>query len=347
MNLRDIRDSFLNRSFDIEGLPLWLGVAVLAACLLLLLLFLIRTIQRRRIRYHPHGSITDPETIRMFLRQAYEQRRPFEVQIHNEVDTRRPNLRTTLEQLGPVNFTVEISGIESFSEQWIGRTVNIFFHVNIDGDPIYYTFQTRIASIHFPVRGVCHLTMEIPTLLENRQKRAFLRLKPPAEFFRGAAMWHGSALPDDSSLYDLTLWPRPTLLFLPGRLEQFEVLNVSAGGMRMRLPHAVVRAQDLHFNSVERVIIMLDLLDPEQNCKLLRYWLQCRVQSVWFEHPSRDLFMGLQFLAWAKPREIPGGHSRSGMEWLRLPSSNEVEPIGNWIMRRHLEIFRDLPVDIR
>jgi hypothetical protein len=33
------------------------------------------------------------------------------------------------------------------------------------------------------------------------------------------------------------------------------------------------------------------------------------------------------------------------MEWLRLPSSNEVEPIGNWIMRRHLEIFRDLPPD--
>jgi hypothetical protein len=344
MNLRDIRDSFLNRSFSLDEAAIWL-IAVVAACVLLLLFFIVRGIRNRRIRYHPHGSITDPETIRMFLRQAFEQRRPFEVQIHKDVDTRRPNLRTTLEHLGPHNFTLEINGIESLSRQWIGRQVSIFFQVNIDGDFIYYTFQTQIDSIYFPLKGVCHLTMSVPTLLENRQKRAFLRLKPPAEFFRGSALWHSTALPDDAHMYDLAFWPRPSLLDLPGRLEQFEVLNISAGGMRIRLPHAVVRAQNLHFTSVERVIVMLDLLDPEQNNKLLRYWLQCRIQSVWFEHPSRDLYAGLQFLAWAKPREIPGGQSRSGMEWLRLPSSNEVEPIGNWIMRRHLEIYRDLPQD--
>jgi hypothetical protein len=346
MNLRDIRDSFLNRSFDLDEMVLWLA-AITAVCVLLLLYLVIRGIRNRRIRYRPHGSISDQETIRMFLRQAFEQRRTFEVQIHKEVDTRRPNLRTTLEHLGPHNFTLEINGIESLSAQWIGRSVSIFFQVNIDGDFIYYTFQTRIDAIHFPLKGLCHLTMTIPSLLENRQKRAFLRLKPPAEFFRGAAMWHAAALPEDSHLYDLTLWPRPSLLDLPGRLEQFEVLNISAGGMRLRLPHAVVHSLNLHFTSVERVIVMLDLLDPEQNNKLLRYWLQCRIQSVWFEHPSRDLYMGLQFLAWAKPRELAGGQSRSGMEWLRLPSSNEVELIGNWIMRRHLEISRDLPLDER
>jgi hypothetical protein len=344
MNLRDIRDSFLNRSFDLDEVAIWL-IAIVTVCILILLFVILRTIRKRRVRYKPHGSIADPETIRMFLRQAFEQRRPFEVQIHKEVDTRRPNLRTTLEHLGPHNFTLEINGIESLSNQWIGRQINVFFQILFDGDFIYYTFQTQIDVIQFPLKGLCHITMPIPSLLENRQKRAFLRLKPPAEYFRGAAMWHAAALPADSHLYDLTLWPRPSLLALPGRLEQFELLNISAGGMRLRLPHPVVRAQDLRFTSVERVIVMLDLLDPEQNYKLLRYWLQCRIQSVWFEHPSRDLYMGLQFLAWAKPREIPGGQSHSGMEWLRLPSSNEVEPIGSWIMRRHLELFRDLPLD--
>ena len=87
---------------------------------------------------------------------------------------------------------------------------------------------------------------------------------------------------------------------------------------------------------------MLDLIEPDQN-KLLRFWIQCRIQSVWFEHPSRDLYMGVQFLAWARPREHPGNGIPSEIEWLRLPSSNEVEAIGNWIMRRHLELFREIP----
>jgi hypothetical protein len=179
-------------------------------------------------------------------------------------------------------------------------------------------------------------------MLENRQKRSFLRIKPPMEFFRGAAIWHGLSLPQDEALSNLAQWPKPNLLLLPGRLEQFEILNLSAGGMRLRIPHSVVRAHNLEFTSVERIILMLDLVEPDQH-KLLRFWLQSRIQSVWFEHPSRDLYMGVQFQAWARPKEHPGGIVRSDLEWLRLSSSNEVEHIGNWVMRRHLELFREVP----
>ncbi len=77
--------------------------------------------------------------------------------------------------------------------------------------------------------------------------------------------------------------------------------------------------------------------------KLLRLWMHCRIQSVWFEHPSRDLYMGMQYMSWARPRE---GHTYPGtysLEWLRLSRRHEIEPIGNWIMRRHLELFREAP----
>lgn len=341
MNLGAIRDSFISRSFAVEEAALWLS-AVAGICALILLVFLIKAIRARRRRYRPHGSITDPETIRMFIRQAFEQRRPFEIQVDSEADTKRPTLRTSPEQLGPNNFTVEVNGIESLSNKWIGREVNVFFRVNLDGDFIYYTFITKIGSIHFPLKGLCHITLPIPQMLENRQKRSFLRIKPPDEYFKGAAIWHGRSLPEGDTLSDLAKWSRPDLLLLPGRLEQFDVLNLSAGGMRLRVPHSVVRANELEFTSVERIIIMLDLIEPDQN-KLLRFWLQSRIQSVWFEHPSRDLYMGVQFLSWARPREYPGGTIRSDLEWLRLSSSNEVESIGNWVMRRHLELFREVP----
>ena len=52
---------------------------------------------------------------------------------------------------------------------------------------------------------------------------------------------------------------------------------------------------------------------------------------------TKGMDIGAQFLAWAKPAESGG----SNLVWLKLASSGEVEPLGNWIMRRHLEFFRE------
>ena len=111
----------------------------------------------------------------------------------------------------------------------------------------------------------------------------------------------------------------------------------------MCIPHDVARSFGLHFSAVENVIVLLDLFDPE-NGKRLRWWMRCRIQSVWVDLPRRDIHLGLQFQAWAKPREARSDADTGGeLEWLRMSSSSEVEPIGNWIMRRHLEMFRDIP----
>jgi hypothetical protein len=100
----------------------------------------------------------------------------------------------------------------------------------------------------------------------------------------------------------------------------------------------------LRFNTVEQVILMLDLFNADQG-RSMRLWLACRVQNLWREHATRDIQMGLQFLAWARPREAAEHEEGGGIEWLRLSSANEVEELGNWIMRRHLELFRDSPAE--
>ena len=113
--------------------------------------------------------------------------------------------------------------------------------------------------------------------------------------------------------------------------------------MRVCIPHDVARSLSLHFSAVEHVFVILDLFDPE-NGKRLRWWMRCRVQSVWVDLPRRDIHLGLQFQSWAKPKESRGENiTGSELEWLRLSTASEVEPIGNWIMRRHLEMFREYP----
>lgn len=344
MSLSDIQQSFYTRSFKFASVETWLiGLAVVVALLLAYLAY--KAIQARRVRYDPHGSIVDPRVIRTILHTAFDQRRPFEVQVQTDAGQRRPTLRCSPVQLGQTSLTVEINGLKSLSERWLNRQVTVFFRIMAGKDFTYYTFPSRIVAIDQPRQGVCHISLPMPEGLENRQKRSFLRIAPPKEHSLGAALWYGANMPPPEKLSEIALWPAPLLLALPERVEQFTVVDLSAGGARLRIPHEVAREMQVQFNSTEQIMLMIDLFDPEQN-KRLRFWLQCRIQNVWVEHPSRDIHMGVQCLAWGKPKELADQAGPAGsVEWLRLSSSNEVEPLGNWIMRRHLELFRDHPLE--
>lgn len=344
MALSEIQQSFYARSFDMASIRWWLvGLAVVI--LFLLGFLVVRAIRAGREKYRPYGCIVDRKAIRGFIRSAFDQRRPFEVQIQITQGQRRPTLRCSPDHLGADTMTLEVSGLKSLSNRWVDRAVVVFFRVMIEKDFTYYTFASRIAAINLPWSGVCQIVLPIPDALENRQKRSFLRLPPPREFFPGAAIWCGDQLPKPDDMADIAKWPRPRLLYIANRMEQFKILDLSAGGVRCCVPGHVAKTLQLHFTTAEHLILMLDLFDPEQN-KKLRFWAECRVQNIWIEYATRDVHLGLQFCCWARSRiaSTPGGHD-SGMDWLKLSSSNEVEPIGNWIMRRHLEMFRENPVD--
>ena len=347
MTLAEIRDSILTRNFslaDVRYLLILAGVL----CLIAVILIVIRGIRARRIRYRPHGSVTNPGEIHDILRLAMDQRRPFEVQVQTDRSGfRRPTLRTSPQKIGSSTITLELSGIKSLSSIWLDKAVAVYFRIGVGNNEfIYYTFAGNISDIQTPSEDICHIVIPIPAQLDNRQKRAFLRMQPPAEFLLGAALWHDPNMPQPEKMHDLALWPRPLLLLLPGRLEQFRLLDLSAGGLRICIPRSIALSYHLEISTVETIIVMLDLLDPETD-KRLRFWMQCRIQNTWEEQPSRDIHVGAQFRAWARPRE---GHLPpeipSFLEWFRLSSSFEVEPVGNWVMRRHLEMYRDVPNDM-
>lgn len=343
MTLSEIQQSFYSRTFDLEAVSSWLAVVAVVVFFLLLGVF-VKALVERRSQYRPHGSISDEKQIRSVLREGFEQRRPFEVQIQTPHGRRRPTLRCAPEYLGQVNMTVEISGLKTLSDRWIGREIMVFFRVFQAKKFVYYTFSSTIEGIHSPKQGICHITLPIPTRLENRQKRSFLRITPPDDFILGAALWCGDGMPKPESLNDIAVWPRPKLMQIPGQTYQFQMLDLSAGGARIGIVNQVIRTYALQFSAVEQVILMLDLHDPEQD-RHLRFWFLCRIQNIWREHATRDIQMGLQFLAWAKPKQDGENDEHpSAIEWLRLSSSNEVEAVGNWIMRRHLELFRESPL---
>lgn len=340
MTLQDIQQSFYSRSFGVESIRWWLaGLGVVI--LFLVTLQIIKSLRASKVRYSPHGCITDSKKIRSALRSAFDQRRPFEMQIEMEQRERCPTLRCSPEHLASDSLTFEVNGLKSLSSRWLGKAVTVFFRIQAGKEFLYYAFPSHISGIYLPTPDKCQLTLPMPTRIENRQKRSFLRITPPHEFFPGAAIWYGAHFPKDENLASLAAWPRPALLFSPERMEQFSLIDLSAGGARICVPRPVIKLLQLQFHVSEHLILMLDLLDPEQN-KRLRYWMECRIQNVWVEYVSRDVHLGVQFLSWARPCDIPapGKQPSDDIRWLKLTSSSDVEPVGNWVMRRHLGMFR-------
>lgn len=344
MSLALIQESFYSREFRLDAVSGWL-FSVIAIAIVLVAVILIRNRLSRRVKYSPHGTVNDPRMIRNILRTAFDQRRPFEVQVHTGNDQRRPSLRCAPEYLGNDRLTLEVGGIKTLSDRWLGHAIVVFFRIHVGRDFTYYTFNSKIGGISIPKPGICNISLAIPEALDNRQKRSFLRIAPPREFFLGAAIWKGLSMPDQTKLAEICEWPRPELLYIPDKLDQFRVIDLSAGGARVGIPGKLVRSMNMHFSAAEQLLLMLDLFDPETN-KRLRYWMLCRVQSVWVEHTSQEVHAGMQFMAWARPMDQNEKEENKGrIEWLRLSSSHEVEPIGNWVMRRHLELFRDTPAE--
>ncbi len=343
MTLSEFQHSLTTRSFDVEFITLSLA-GLGTVCAAIAAVILVRSLLARRVRYTPHGSVTDPRIIRQTFRLAFDQRRPFEIQVQTDGNERRPTLRCAPDSLGADVLVVEINGIRSLSSKWLGKALTVYFRVNVDGKFIYYTFSSHIASITAPRPGVCHITLPMPSTLDNRQKRSFLRMAPPLEYLPGAAVWHAESMPAPENYSDLAKWPPPLLLLLPGQSDHFNILDLSAGGCRLFFPGETLRRFGLEFTNIEQIILMLDLLDPESG-KHLRFWLLCRIQSAWPSEKGRGVNVGMQFAAWGKPRETILPESPGAIEWLRLSSAREVESIGNWIMRRHLEMFRDIPAE--
>ncbi len=329
----EIQRHFVERTLNIEAISdILIAVGCLVGALLLIMLFFHL---RPKKPYVPQDWILDPEQIRDMLTVALSQRAKFELYFSAEGESRRPALRCSFLELKNDELLLEASGLASLSNRWEGRAVDCFFMIRRQESYSFFAFATTINAIR-TTQSACLIRVAAPKRIESRQKRSYLRINPPEEYMLGAALWRGDDMPGEASRNDLALWPKPSRIWLPGTREDFTIRDVSSGGLKLHLPrHILAEEMDMiHISS--RFIIMLDLWEPDK-AKRLRFWLLCRMQSPVLDFETKGMDLGAQFLSWAKPAES----GSSNLLWLKLASSGEVEPLGNWIMRRHLEFFRE------
>ena len=122
------------------------------------------------------------------------------------------------------------------------------------------------------------------------------------------------------------------------------LLNLSGGGLRLLLPRATVRAvtgRGMNIDVGGRFAALLELYDPQHD-RSLGFWLQCRIQNRFVAFETRDVELGVQVLAWGQARDAAPHMA----DWKPLSDEGEVEPLGNWVIRRHLELYRESGSDV-
>lgn len=122
------------------------------------------------------------------------------------------------------------------------------------------------------------------------------------------------------------------------------LLNLSGGGLRLLVPRATARsatARGMNLDIGGRLAALLELYDPQHD-RSQGFWLQCRIQNRFVAFETRDVELGLQVLAWGQARDTAPHMA----DWKPLSDEGEVEPLGNWVIRRHLELYRESGSDV-
>lgn len=329
-----IRNTFVSRQSSYNEFDdiFMLVIAVLAVAALVLAAVAYRNAKKK---YIPHDWVVDPKEISSILETSIDQRSRYEIIFPVEGEDRRPSVVSSLhsQQAGVLNF--ECHDIRNLSSSWLGRTSEIYFKIKVEGKFYFYSFNTVVDGIRKTRENSWMLSFRMPHNLEAKQKRNFLRIAPPSEYVLGIAVWPTDpvtgALPTD-----IRLCGRPHLALVPGRVAQLELKDISAGGGRIIVQREDAQNSGLEFHIGDKLVLLLDLLEPEDSSRL-RMLFHCRVQNPFIDFSSQNVELGFQFIKWGKIKE----GTSTELEWFRLSKGGEVEPLGNWIMRRHLEDYRE------
>lgn len=334
--IAQIGQNFSASSFRSEEALLVVYVLSVIVVLLIAVIIFMWWKNRKNAKYVPHDWVLQPTHIFNTLTAARDENEKFEIQFHSQGERRRTT-SCLLSGVSNSTVTMQCSGINNMKSDWIGKEIDCYFQVRKFGNSNpFFMFTTPILGLRGCTDGTTILTLQLPNKLEQRQKRSSLRISPPQQYVMGIAVW---TVPDGLSpkgRLDIRQWGRPLLTHLPEKSFQITLDNISAGGVKVRIPRNEVRDSKLEYKIGDKLFMLLDLWDPDTGQRV-RYWILCRVQNPFVDFISQDSELGLQFLCTAHAdRNAPGE-----LAWGTITTIDGIDSIGNWVMRRHLELYRE------
>ena len=224
--------------------------------------------------------------------------------------------------------TVDV-GLEYRLETWTGEPVEVSFKLDYKDTSAYYRFNSRVVGMRSGNQAVS-VELALPQYIHPMQKRYYMRINPLPSHILGMGLWSldpAQPLPQDSTLLGCA-----ALSHRPGKLTQCSLLNLSAGGMRIEVPQALLQQLPTNLTLQSQLLCLL-LLRSHDSESPMPFWLACTVVSL-VEDPedASQIIIGLKFKAWALSEK-----GSSDIFWFPPGKAGEVSPLASWVLRHQLE----------
>jgi len=272
---------------------------------------------------------------------ARQQKRVIMELLHSAIDQRSTlELEFTSEEMngrilsGPCSavendvVTVDV-GLEYRLETWTGEPVEVSFKLDYKATSAYYRFDSRVVGMLAGNQAVS-VELELPPYIYPMQKRYYMRINPLPSHILGMGLWpldQTQPLPQDSTLLGCA-----ALSYRPGKLTQCSLLNLSAGGMRVGVPQALLQQLPTNLTLQSQLLCLL-LLRSHDSENPMPFWLACTVVSLVEDTEDiSNVIIGLKFKAWALSEK-----GSSDIFWFPAGKSGEVSPLASWVLRHQLE----------
>jgi len=314
----------LDRLSDLLGFTVSLELVFAVLASVLGASFLAAFLQKRNTsRSHARQR---KRIIRELLNNAIDQRSTLELEFTSE-DMHGRMLSGPCSSISDDKVTVDI-GVEHRLQTWIGEPVNVSFKLAYKNTSAYYYFPSQVIGWRDrPLTVSVELAM--PEQILPAQKRTYMRINPLPGDILGMGLWSldpAQPLPPHSTNLGCA-----SLSYRPGKLTQCSLLNLSAGGMRIEVPNALLQQFPLSLTLQTQLLCLL-LLRSSDSDHPMPFWLACTVVSLVENLEDSNVIIGLKFRAWSLSET-----GNSNIVWFPAGKAGEVSPLASWVLRQQLE----------
>ena len=283
------------------------------------------------LRKRKHSKEEEQERLRVaaILDNALLQRSKMHIRFSQEASN-ISNVTGLLVAMDVSAMVLELDGVGSLKDRFIGQGMNCFFRIVEREDKhreIFYSFETKILRIRQSKSNVVQVAVSIPDTIQGTQRRKSLRLKPDLQKFSHLAFWKYDA----SGGFDIN---KPTIPLAHFKNNLAFLDNMSAGGLRLSLRRAVIKEQDFVLGKGDRFILFFTFAEklPKQ---LEEYWLVAKINNIRLEPVSGDMTLGMEFIA-SGSRQVDSGK----IAWAKV-TDNVIDDLAQRIYHWHLALYRD------
>ena len=277
--------------------------------------------------------IDSSKKIKACLQEAMDQRTKFLISLPEEI-TSVGGLDTSLSEFDDKYLYVEASSLNKFNPKWEKIFVTCFFKLVTNKKPrkeTFLNFKSRLFSPATPTDPII-LRLSFPDQLAIGQRRSSIRIEVNPRLILGFSMWDEDRFIRTTANGTQKKLHRPKVSIKDLESGFIKFMDLSAGGMKLKIFPDTVKDIDLNWKKRDTIIVWLVLSHPEKNDRE-QFWLKARICYKYEDFVSKEIDMGLEFINFGQI------NSDKKMQWLRVKDNN-IEPIGDWTYKRYLEHYR-------